>query len=45
MKLRNLAGTALLGVGAIAALNTGLRYEGELESPPTATMARSAGAG
>ncbi|ACM56114.1 alpha/beta fold hydrolase [Halorubrum lacusprofundi] len=33
MKLRNLAGTALLGVGAIAALNTGLRYEGELESP------------
>ena len=33
MKLRNLAGSALLGVGAIAALNTGLRYEGELESP------------
>ncbi len=33
MKLRNLAGSALLGVGALAALNTGLRYEGELESP------------
>ncbi|MFO8113946.1 MAG: alpha/beta hydrolase [Halorubrum sp.] len=33
MKLRNLAGTALLGVGALAALNTGLRYEGELEAP------------
>jgi len=33
MKLRNLAGTRPLGVGAIAALNTGLRYEGELESP------------
>ncbi len=33
MKLRNLAGSALLGVGAIAALNVGLRYEGELESP------------
>jgi len=33
MKLRNLAGSALLGVGAVAALNTGLRYEGELESP------------
>lgn len=33
MRLRNLVGSALLGVGAIAALNTGLRYEGELESP------------
>jgi pimeloyl-ACP methyl ester carboxylesterase len=33
MKLRNLAGTALLGVGALAAVNTGLRYEGELEAP------------
>ena len=33
MKLRNLAGSALLGVGAIAAVNTGLRYGGELESP------------
>ena len=33
MKLRNLFGSALLGVGALAALNTGLRYEGELESP------------
>ncbi|MDZ5812472.1 alpha/beta hydrolase [Halorubrum sp. AD140] len=33
MKLRNLVGTALLGVGALAALNTGLRYEGELEPP------------
>ena len=33
MRLRNLAGSALLGVGALAALNTGLRYEGELESP------------
>jgi pimeloyl-ACP methyl ester carboxylesterase len=33
MKLRNLAGTALLGVGAMAAANVGLRYEGELESP------------
>ena len=33
MKLRNLLGSAVLGVGALAALNTGLRYEGELESP------------
>ena len=33
MRLRNLAGTALLGVGAMAATNAGLRYEGELESP------------
>ncbi|WP_049984231.1 alpha/beta fold hydrolase [Halorubrum sp. BV1] len=33
MKLRNLAGGLLLGTGALAALNTGLRYEGELESP------------
>ena len=33
MKFRNLFGSALLGVGALAALNTGLRYEGELESP------------
>ncbi|WP_418284210.1 alpha/beta fold hydrolase [Halorubrum sp. DTA46] len=33
MRLRNLVGSALLGVGALAALNTGLRYEGELESP------------
>ena len=33
MKLRNLFGSALLGVGALAALNTGLRYEDELESP------------
>ncbi len=33
MKLRNLAGTALLGVGGLAAMTTGLRYEGELESP------------
>ena len=33
MKLRHLAGTALLGVGALAAANGGLRYQGELESP------------
>ncbi|GAB3701842.1 alpha/beta fold hydrolase [Halorubrum pallidum] len=33
MRLRNLAGGLLLGTGALAALNTGLRYEGELESP------------
>jgi pimeloyl-ACP methyl ester carboxylesterase len=33
MKLRNLLGSAALGVGALAALNTGLRYEGELEPP------------
>ena len=33
MKLRNLAGTALLGIGSIALANTGLRYDGELESP------------
>ena len=33
MKLRNLFGSALLGVGALAAVNTGLRYEGELEAP------------
>ena len=33
MKLRTLAGSALLGAGTIAALNTGLRYDGELESP------------
>jgi len=33
MRFRNLVGSALLGVGAVAALNTGLRYEGELESP------------
>lgn len=33
MRLRNLAGTALLGIGAIAATNAGLRYEGDLESP------------
>ncbi|GAB7010366.1 alpha/beta fold hydrolase [Halorubrum trueperi] len=33
MRRRNIVGSALLGVGAIAALNTGLRYEGELESP------------
>ncbi|GAA0522111.1 Pimeloyl-ACP methyl ester carboxylesterase [Halorubrum aquaticum] len=33
MRLRNLAGTALLGVGAMAAANVGLRYEGDLESP------------
>jgi len=33
MKLIKVAGTALLGVGSIAALNIGLRYEGELESP------------
>ncbi|MFC5133304.1 MULTISPECIES: alpha/beta fold hydrolase [Haloferacaceae] len=33
MKLRNLAGTALLGIGTIAATNAGLRYEGDLESP------------
>ena len=33
MKLRNLLGSAVLGVGALAALNTGLRYEGELEAP------------
>ncbi|GAA0536206.1 alpha/beta hydrolase [Halorubrum ejinorense] len=33
MKLRNLFGSALLGLGALAAVNTGLRYEGELESP------------
>ncbi|SNR35948.1 alpha/beta fold hydrolase [Halorubrum vacuolatum] len=32
MKLRTLAGTALLGVGAVAAANGGLRYQGELES-------------
>ena len=31
MKLGKLAGTALLGVGAIAAVNGGLRYQGELE--------------
>jgi len=33
MKLRNLLGSAVLGVGALAALNTGLRYESELEPP------------
>ena len=33
MRLRNLAGTALLGIGAVAATNAGLRYEGDLESP------------
>ena len=33
MKIRNLVGSALLGVGALAAMNTGLRYEGELEPP------------
>ena len=33
MKLRNLAGTALLSIGSIALANTGLRYDGELESP------------
>lgn len=33
MKLTKIAGSALLGVGALAALNTGLRYEGELEAP------------
>ena len=33
MKLRNLLGSAALGVGAVAAINTGLQYEGELESP------------
>ncbi|MFC5280037.1 alpha/beta fold hydrolase [Halorubrum rubrum] len=33
MRLRNLAGTVLLGVGALAATNAGLRYEGDLESP------------
>jgi pimeloyl-ACP methyl ester carboxylesterase len=33
MKLRNLLGSAALGAGAVAALNTGLRYEGDLEPP------------
>ena len=33
MQLRSLAGTALLGVGALATANVGLRYDGELESP------------
>ncbi|GAB6878911.1 alpha/beta fold hydrolase [Halorubrum gandharaense] len=31
MKLRNLAGAALVGVGAVAGANRGLRYEEELE--------------
>jgi len=33
MKLRNLAGAALLGVGSVAAANGGLRYDGDLDSP------------
>ena len=33
MRLRNLIGTALLGVGSVAAANSGLRYDGDLESP------------
>jgi pimeloyl-ACP methyl ester carboxylesterase len=33
MRLRTLAGTALVGVGAIAGANAGLRYRDELKSP------------
>ncbi|MUW14899.1 alpha/beta fold hydrolase [Halorubrum sp. CBA1125] len=33
MKLRTLVGSALLGVGSVAVLNSGLRYDGELAAP------------
>jgi len=33
MKLTRIAGSALLGVGALAAVNAGLRHDGELEPP------------
>ncbi|WP_418281463.1 alpha/beta fold hydrolase [Halorubrum sp. DTA98] len=35
MRLTSLAGAALLGVGAVAGANSGLRYDGTLESPLT----------